>query len=395
MAGTSGEQDDAQIVFEDGVVDREPSESSAPKRLSRRAVVLGGVGVVGGLSAVRFVISANERRALVDQPISRRVDVTLPVGEFDEVDGITRFTTPTSDHFFLDIAIEKPSIDPETYSLTIGGPHARNPLTLSYDDLLGFEQVSRQFCLVCVSNPVGGELVGNVVWTGIPLSVLLDEAGIDDATNPERQILSHGADGYSAGFRAPLAYDGRTAMVALFMNGEPLPVENGFPARLVMAGEYAYTSATKWLERIEITDFIGVDGFWIPRGWAKEAPVKMSSRIDTVDRRNLTGPGATTIGGVAWAPSHGIERVEVNVSNIDDVTGLEQIDSGEWEQAELATVEADETWVQWRYEWDAPVGDWVLSVRATDKSGFTQGFEMVPAAPDGAEGYDSSVTQVA
>ena len=281
-------------------------------------------------------------------------------------------------------------IDPDTYSLSIGGPYVNNPLTLSYDDLLNFEHVSRPVCLVCISNPIGGELVKNVVYTGVPLSVLLDEAGFDDPTDPTRQIYSTAADGYTGGFRAPLAYDGRAAMVALFANGEPLAVEHGFPARLVVAGEFAQTSATKWLESIEVNDFFEVDSFWVPRGWAKEAPVKTSSRIDTpLDRTPLTS-STTTIAGVAWAPEHGIERVEVGIS--DGSVGLESV---RWADADVGSVESDETWVQWIYEWEANTpGDWFIQVRATDKSGFTQSPVVVSPAPDGAEGYDTTMVTV-
>jgi len=239
---------------------------------------------------------------------------------------------------------------------------------------------------VGVSNPVGGDLVGNAVWTGVPLTELLDEAGIDDPTNPDRQIFSTSVDGYTAGFRAPLAYDGRTAMVALLMNGEELPLDHGFPARLIVNGLYGYTSSTKWLERIEVNDWRMNDGYWIVRGWAKEAPVKTQSRIDTPGPAGVLTEGPNTIAGVAWAPGRGIDAVEVGIGRSPDKV--------EWFEAEVATSESTETWVQWRYEWDAPVGQSIIHVRATDGNGVTQSEDPVPAAPDGAEGFHSTLSTV-
>ena len=352
-------------------------------------MIAGGAVAAAGVVGGGIVLSVRDRGATTAPAVPvRPADISLPVGEFDAVEGISPFTTPLEDHFFIDAANQRPVLDRDTYSLRVGGPFARNPLTLSYDDLVAREQVSRQICLACVSNPVGGKLVSNLVWTGVPLSVLLDEAGIEDPIDPEIQVFSTGADGYTAGFRAPLAYDGRTAMVALLMNGEPLPAAHGFPARLVMAGEFAYTSATKWLESIELNEFDEVSAFWQIRGWAKEAPVKTSSRIDTHTSGDQLSPGAQVIAGVAWAPSHGIERVEVGIA---DVANPEEIT---WQDATIGSVESDETWVQWRYDWDAPAGEWAVWVRATDKSGFTQSSTVVPAAPDGAEGHHSAFLRV-
>ena len=375
-------------------MDNEIGGEDERRSLSRRAVIAGGAvaaaGVVGGviLSVRDRGVTATPAEPAATTAPARPADISLPVGEFDAVEGISPFTTPLEDHFLIDAATTKPVVDVDSWSLSIGGPFVSNPMTLRYEDLLSFEHVTRQLAMVCISNPVGSDLLSNSVWTGVPLPALLDAAGIDDASNPERQIFTRGADGYSAGFRAPLAYDGRTAMVALFMNGEPLPTVHGFPARLVMAGEYAQNSALKWLESIEVTDFLGVDGFWIRRGWAKEAPVKTSSRIDTHTSGDQLSPGAQVIAGVAWAPSHGIERVEVGIA---DVANPEEIT---WEDATIGSVESDETWVQWRYDWDAPAGEWAVWVRATDKSGFTQSSTVVPAAPDGAEGHHSAFLRV-
>ena len=353
---------------------------------NRRTMILGGAAAVGAtVVAVRVADSTGSPDTVPTNKgglASTLESVSLPTGDFDATNGISPFTTPTSDHYVIDTAFRKTEIDSATYTLTIGGPFVDTPLTLTYDDLLARQQITRSLALVGVSNPVGGDLVGNAVWTGVSLTDLLDEAGIDDPTNPERQIFSTSVDGYTAGFRAPLAYDGRTALVALAMNGEPLPVMHGFPARMIVNGLYGYTSSTKWLERIDVNDFATNDGFWIPRGWAKEAPVKTQSRIDYPSQGAPLSAGTHTIAGVAWAPSRGIAKVEVGL------TSAERQEDIEWFEAELGEVESVDTWVQWRYDWDAPQGDWLLQVRATDGDGDIQSEEMVQPAPNGAEGLD-------
>lgn len=346
------------------------------------AVALTVASRVGRTSAAELareeLLTESTATGAVQEPVS------LTGGAFDDIDGITQFITPIEpvDEFYLiDTAIRKPQVDPETWQLTITGPYVDNPVTYTYADLLAREQVTTEVTLSCVSNPVGGDLVGNAVWTGVPLVELLEEAGIQDPTNPEHQIFSRSVDGFTCGFRVPLAYDGRTALVALQMNGEPLPIIHGFPARLVIAGIYGYVSATKWLEEIQVTDWEGVDGFWMPRGWSKEGPIKTHSRIDTPAQGGSISTGATTVAGIAFSPTIGIDQVEVGFTSSADQT------TTEWVTAELAPVESDETWVQWRYEWDAPPGDWLIQVRATDKDGFTQSAERVEPAPNGAEGY--------
>src|SRR5690606_1425235 len=149
------------------------------------------------------------------------------------------------------------------------------------------------------------------------------------------QIVGRSVDGFTAGFPTALAVDGRTALVAYAMNGEPLPADHGFPARLVLSGLYGYVSATKWLSEIELATWEDVDGYWVPRGWSKEGPVKTMSRIDVPASGAELAPGRQAIAGVAWAPNIGIERVEV------------QVDDGEWREAELGRTASDDTWVQW------------------------------------------------
>jgi DMSO/TMAO reductase YedYZ molybdopterin-dependent catalytic subunit len=310
----------------------------------------------------------------------------LPSGAFDDVAGLTSYITPISprDEFYLiDTALQKPQVNPSTWSLTIDGEYVTTPVTYTYDELMAREMIETEVTLSCVSNPVGGDLVGNAVWRGIPLSELFEEAGIIDPTDAQTQVFSRSVDGFTCGFPTPLAYDGRTAMLALEMNGEPLPIIHGFPARIVVAGLYGYVSATKWVERISITDWIGVDGFWMPRGWSKEGPIKTQSRIDVPRNRDTVSAGLVNIGGIAWSPTVGIDRVEISLGE-DDI----------WEEVELAVVESNETWVQWKYDWDATSGDWLIRVRATDTAGFTQSPLEVAPAPSGAEGFHTIAVQV-
>ena len=367
------------------------TQTATASNMDRRSVLYGAAATgavaltvasrVGRTSAAEV---AREELLTESTNLGSGQQVTLTRGAFDDIEGITQFITPIQpeDEFYLiDTAIRKPQVDPETWTLTIAGPYVDNPVTYTYQELLAREQVTTEVTLSCVSNEVGGQLVGNAVWTGVPLIELLEEAGIQDPTNPDHQIFSRSVDGFTCGFQVPLAYDGRTALVALQMNGEPLPIIHGFPARLVVAGIYGYVSATKWLEEIQVTDWIGVDGYWMPRGWSKEGPIKTQSRIDTPTQGGSISSGSTTIAGIAFSPSVGIERVEVGLTSSADQT------TTEWVTAELAPVESDETWVQWRYEWDAPAGDWLIQARATDRNGFTQSANRVDPAPNGAEGY--------
>jgi DMSO/TMAO reductase YedYZ molybdopterin-dependent catalytic subunit len=230
--------------------------------------------------------------------------------------------------------------------------------------------VERYITISCVSNEVGGGLVGNAKWLGVPLADVLEMAGVSAGAE---QVVGRSVDDFTVGFPVDAVFDGRQAMLAVGMNGEPLPFEHGFPARLVVAGLYGYVSATKWLSDIELTTWDGFDAYWIPRGWSKEGPVKTQSRIDTP--RGNVGVGPRAIAGVAWAPGRGISAVEVRV------------DEGAWMQAELSEPLSEEAWRQWNVPWDPSPGSYTLQVRATDGTGQTQTADLAPVAPDGATGY--------
>jgi DMSO/TMAO reductase YedYZ molybdopterin-dependent catalytic subunit len=334
--------------------------------LSAGALVLAGTG--------RWLrqrgVAATERLRTV-LPRAAEPLPPVPAGADLGVDGALPFITPNSDFYRIDTALSPPQVDPRDWTLTVRGKVDRE-LTLTYDELLARPMVEADITLSCVSNEVGGTLVGNARWLGCRLDELLDEAGIDPSAD---QVVGRSVDGFTAGFPTALL-DGRDALVAVGMNGEPLPIRHGFPARLVVPGVYGYVSATKWLSEIELTRFDEFEGYWIPRGWSAEGPIKTQSRIDTPTRgATVTAGRPTPIAGVAWAPTRGIERVEV------------QVDDGEWQLAELGEAYTDTTWRQWSLAWDPTPGQHQLRVRATDGDGATQPEQRTPVAPDGATGW--------
>ena len=233
-------------------------------------------------------------------------------------------------------------------------------------------QVQRTVTLCCVSNEVGGDLISNAVWQGVLLADLLKQAGVKPSAE---QVFSTSVDGWTSGFPVSVALDGRDALVALGMNGAPLPLEHGFPVRLVIPGLYGYVSATKWLSTIELTTWDAHEGYWVPRGWSRDGPVKTQSRIDVPSSSVRTVAGPVAIAGIAWAQHRGIAKVEV------------QVDDRPWQVATLSSQDVDDAWRQWMLPWDATEGTHTVKVRATDKTGVTQTDQVAPPDPDGATGY--------
>jgi DMSO/TMAO reductase YedYZ molybdopterin-dependent catalytic subunit len=353
-----------------------PGQRPGDRRASRRAF-LGWAGTAGAVAAAAGVAATALRGRTTTE--SARAAVRLPAvaggatpvpATGVEVPGITPYITPNDRFYRIDTALVTPQVDLERWRLSVTGL-VDEPYELTFDELLGLPMVTEAVTLACVSNEVGGRYVGNAVWQGVPLAALLERAGV----RPEgTQVVGRSVDGFTAGFPTEAVFDGRVALVAVGMNGEPLPVAHGFPARLVVAGLYGYVSATKWLRELRLTRWEDVDGYWIPRGWAKEAPIKTQSRIDVPAAGAELAPGPTPIAGVAWAPGRGIARVEV------------QVDDGEWREARLGEVLSANTWVQWMLPWDATPGVHTLRVRATDGTGEVQTAEVSPPAPDGATG---------
>lgn len=355
-----------------------PGESQVPLGWDRRRFLLAG-GATVATAAAAGAIGALKENQRVDE-LREAAAVPLPDAELESVEippdaeifEETPYLTPNDEFYRIDTAFSFPRIDVDRWSFDIDGM-VDSPLTITYDDLLARPQVERVITLACVSNEVGGDLIGNAVWRGVLLRDLLDEAGVQSGAE---QVFSTSVDGWTCGFPVEAAFDGRDVMVAVGMNGETLPLEHGYPARLVVPGLYGYVSATKWLARIKLTTWDDV-GYWVPRGWSRDAPIKTQSRFDVV--KPVSGapgqPGEYVIAGVAWAQHRGVEKVEVS------------IDEGEWQEARLAADVSDDTWRQWLLEWDAEPGEHVLQVRATDKSGDTQTEEVARPDPNGATGY--------
>ena len=293
-------------------------------------------------------------------------------GYYDNtVTGISPIVTPNSDFYRIDTAIVVPSVDVNSWKLSISGMVDR-PYTLTFSELIDMGLVETPVTLSCVSNRVGGNLVDNATWRGVPLADVLNRAGVRRGAT---QIVGRSVDNWNSGFPTEYAFDGRVALVAVAMNGEPLPREHGFPVRLVIAGLYGYVSATKWLEEIRLTTWEGFDSYWVPRGWAKRGPIKTQSRIDVPRGGSRVRAGRVAIAGVAWAPTKSIERVEV------------QVGDGPWAAADLSNNMSINSWRQWVYAWDARPGNHRIRCRATDGTGYTQTSEVRPPAPDGATGW--------
>ena len=365
-----------------------PSESRAPLGWDRRRFISTASKTVLISAIFNAVASRLENNKISDirnsapeslPKISQANDLTttkIPSGSqlFSE----TPFITPNQDFYRIDTALSLPRIDIKTWKLNIGGM-VKTPLTLSYQDLLARPMVERTITICCVSNEVGGPYIGNAVWQGVLLADLLIEAGVDPRAE---QIFGTSADGWTCGFPIGAAVDGRDAMIAIGMNGTALPLEHGYPARVIIPGLYGYVSATKWITNLDLTTWSEAQGYWVPLGWSRDAPIKTQSRIDVPRRNERVSAGKIAIAGVAWAQHRGIEKVEV------------RIDSGEWKLATLALDFSDDTWRQWKYEHDAKPGDYRIQVRATDKTGETQTEEVSPPDPDGATGYHTRTLKV-
>jgi DMSO/TMAO reductase YedYZ molybdopterin-dependent catalytic subunit len=354
------------------------------------SVIAGGLG-----RAMKRRFAIDDERAALQIPTASGTlpDVTQPPvasvsgAADDNIDPATitgsdfgyreadRWTIANRDFYRIDTALAVPQVPIDSWSLRIHGMVDRE-MTLTFDDLASRPNIERYITMSCVSNEIGGGLVGNALFQGVLLKDVLDEAGVQDGAT---QVVSRSIDGWSCGSPTAVIMDGRDAMIAIAMNGEPLPAEHGYPVRLVVPGLYGYVSATKWVTEIELTRWEDFDGYWIPRGWSKEGPVKTMARIDRPRRSrrySANGDGLVDIAGLAWAVHRGISKVEVS------------IDDGEWIECELAGVPTDDTWRQWRYRWaGAPAGEHVVRARASDGSGAPQPVGPKGVAPDGAEGY--------
>ena len=323
-----------------------------------------GTAVVRQLSRPSAALMTRLRAAL-PQPTQVLAPLTDEFARF----GASPLVTPTSDFYRIDTALSPPQVDPDTWQLTLS--RDGNPLaTYTYEQLLSRATSQADITIGCVSNEVGGDLVGTARWQGVLLADLLREAGVTSAG----RVAGVSVDGFVASFRGPLAFDGRPAMVAVGMNGAPLPIKHGFPARLVVPGLYGYTSATKWLERIDVSDSTDLPGFWADRGWTPEVTVHIMSRIDAPhDGDTITG-GTAKLAGVAWAPVSGVGAVEV------------QVDDGAWQPARLSAAVTGTLWRQWVLDWRPSPGTHKVRVRAADATGTMQDTRRRPVYPSGSTG---------
>ena len=354
-----------QTAHEDGRTDRRP--------VLVAAAGLGALAATGG--ALGQALTRGVSPSSVILPPAAEALPALPRGLEGTMRGISSFRTPNAEFYRIDTALVIPRVGTEGWSLTIDGDVER-PFEISYAELLRMPMVERDITLTCVSNEVGGPYVGGARWLGVRTKDLLERAGVRAGVD---QILSHSTEGMTISTPIQALTDDRDALVAVAMNGEPLPRVHGFPARLVTPGLYGFVGATKWLTRMEATTYAAQTAYWTDRDWATDAPILTQSRIDTPRGLNRLDAGRVVIGGVAWAQHRGIQKVEVRV------------DGGPWQEARLGPDGGIDYWRQWYLPWDALPGRHELTVRATDLSGDVQPEQRTTPFPKGATGWHSVV----
>ena len=323
--------------------------------------------------------AVRDLRAALTLPTPASTGAEITADSTLDVTGLTPFVTPNADFYRIDTALQVPSIDPTQWSLRVTGM-VENEFELTWDQLTALPLDERLITLSCVSNEVGGTLVGNALWLGYPIRELLARAR---PTAGADMVLSRSQDGFTAGTPLEVLQDDATdALLAIGMNGEPLPLEHGFPARMVVPGLYGYVSATKWVTELKVTTFAADEAYWTPRGWSARGPIKLSSRIDVPRRGELAKAGTVAVAGVAWAPHTGIAAVDVRV------------DGGQWQSATLAKPVTVDSWLQWSFAWAAEPGNHEIQVRATDTAGLMQTSTEAPPAPDGSSGLHMITVRV-
>jgi DMSO/TMAO reductase YedYZ molybdopterin-dependent catalytic subunit len=369
----------AGLVSLRALLDRQAQASSTGRDVDRRSFLLfaGGTAALAVLGAGFARVLEGGSRAVAASRASLRLPMaatsSVPANSASlDVPGITPFLTAPDDFYRIDTALVVPQVPTSDWRLRVHGM-VENPFELTFDELLALPMVEAMLTLTCVSNEVGGDLVGNQRWLGHPLHELLARA----VPRPDADmVLSTSADGWTAGTPLDVLTDpARNSLLAVGMGGAPLPLEHGFPARMVVPGLYGYVSATKWVVDLEVTRFDRAEGYWTPRGWSARGPVKTESRIDVPRAGDAVREGMVAVAGVAWAQHRGIDRVEVRV------------DDGPWQTATLGEAGNADTWWQWLWRWDATAGAHTVQVRATDGTGQVQTAEEAPPAPDGASGW--------
>ncbi len=343
----------------------------------RRGFVVGaGLMVLAsvGVAVAGRILGSGRRHVEEARRLIRLPGVSAPTPPAKatlEVPGITPWRTPTKTFYQVHTALVPPAIEPAEWQVRIHGLVDRE-LVLTYDDLLRREFTEGWITLNCVSNPVGGPLIGNAWWSGVALAGLLHEVGVHADADA---LLQTSQDGWTCGTPLAALTRNRKAMLAVAMNGQALPIEHGFPVRTLVPGLYGYVSACKWVVDLEVTRFEDISAYWVERGWAEQAPVKISSRIDVPRADDEVESGRVTVAGVAWAQHTGISAVEVS------------LDGGPWELVGLGKPDIVDAWVQWATTLDVGAGDHVLRVRATGRDGEVQTGAVADVLPDGATGW--------
>ena len=357
------------------------AQSAARRNFLAWTIVLGAAAAVAAISG-QLLASASSAvdtaRQKLKLPTPTKPPPGPPAGADFHIDGLSSYVTPNDDFYRIDTALQAPMVDPEAWTLKITGM-VENPIQINYAELTAKPLVEHMTTLTCVSNEVGGDLAGNALWLGYPIRELLAEAkplaGAD-------MVLSKSHDGWTASTPLTALTDPkREAILAIGMNGEPLPIEHGFPVRMVVPGLYGYVSATKWVTSLKVTMYAKEQAYWTPLGWSPKAPIKLASRID-VPRKSTVDAGTVVVAGVAWAQHTGVSAVEI------------QVDQNGWRPAQLAETVGHDTWRQWKYEWPATPGTHRLTVRATDANGMLQTAAEAPPMPNGATGYHSIQVKV-
>ena len=365
------------------------AEAAAPEAgpTERRRFLLGAFGttvgaLVGGFGAKLWIdtrYNASAARAAVVLPKPESLLPEPAASVHPNIPALGPFFTPNSQFYRVDTALSLPQVDPNTWKLTVHGMVDR-PFVITFDELLKYAFEEHDLTLTCVSNPVGGSYCGNARWLGTPLAPLLRRAGVQSGAD---MILSTSTDGMTIGSPVEATLDGRQAMLAVAMNGEALPIEHGFPCRMLIPGLYGYVSATKWVTDLNLTTYAQSSAYWTQNGWSPQGPVKTASRIDVPQGGATVSAGTVVLAGTAWATHRGVAAVEV------------QIDSGPWLETTLATSDTPDTWRQWSYRWtDAAHGGHTVKVRATDATGALQTSAVQGTVPDGATGYHTINVQV-
>ncbi|MEO6955257.1 MAG: molybdopterin-dependent oxidoreductase, partial [Antricoccus sp.] len=343
---------------------------------SRRNILLGAAAggaviSIGGATLANSLINSNGALGRGKLPSPTEAAPALPSGLQPDVKGVTPWLTDAKDFYRVDTAITIPRINANTWKLTIDGM-VNKKFTMTYKELLAMPMVERHITLACVSNEVGGPYISNGKWQGVLLKDILDKAGVKSGAD---QLFSTSSNGWTASTTLADVLDGRDAMIAVGLNGEALPLERGFPARMLVPGLYGYVSATKWLTKLEVTTFAKAQSYWTERKWADKGPIFTESRVDVPAPLSTVSSGKVSFAGIAWAQNRGISKVEI------------RLDGGDWVTTTLAADGGKDTWREWSAQVDLKSGSHGVEVRATDMTGAVQTEARADPFPKGATGW--------